>query len=666
MPESYLALKNGFDPEKALHRAISPNARWKSAEQRVAMLHVAKNKHDLLVNIQTGGGKSVTVLAPILFESGFTLWISPLRALRLETSQWMSSSKVNVYDLESVNLQRWKELGNIILVSPEVIGSPLFLSVQNRLQSKNILNRVVIDEAHLILTMQWFRPCMKRTGAASNWGTSCNVVLLTATAPPEILPQIAKVCGVDVESFKTVRGDPRRTNLGLRVKKVHNNRLRETVKALSILCCRNYKGNRCIVYCLTVVFLEELFHYFKEDRYLKENAILLKYHGQLTTELSCSSMELWRKAVPPNKALLMIATDAFGCGIDVPDVRNVIIAGGCRSLVELWQQGGRAGRDGKKAAITVVYDPSACDSIEHVVGSEYFLRSSCGDFKQWCEDLHTCRRLKIESCITGWDMKHLRPCLRDPGAEKCDNCETNGSAYAEPAIDPLSQRNPKELNNFNPNSSSYVRKLRQAQVRIWKSGKQWLQSTSLFLQGRCLYCLLMKPLSSGSTSLNRNEVIDLLHCSMSCRSRCWPVKYCFRCRQSNHAEAKKCNYLRSYYNPSCQSPASEPFRCGSCFVRTIGGRDVHDGQFAHHCPVKNCSSFCLTAFSVPEVQSIILSDSSPFGQALKKGLYVHVEDVYERYIAWLTEDTPDHDAGLLVMTQYLFQKLSLEKLKDYV
>lgn len=661
---SCFAFQNGFNPERGLQRAIAIDASWKSPEQRLAMMLVAENKQDVLVSIKTGGGKSATVLGPILFESGFTIWISPLRSLRLETSLWMSRCKINIYDLESVNLQRWTELGNVILLSPEVIGSALFQSVRKRLLEQKLLNRVVIDEAHLVLTMQWFRPCMMRIGAASNWGTSCNVVLLTATAPPIILPQIAKLCGVDAESLKIVRGDPRRRNLKIVVKRVQRKSLRETIKVLTILSCRNIKGSRCIVYCLSVVFVEELFLYLSKDQYLREKVVLLKYHGQLSTDESNSSMESWRQKVPPNKSLFMIATDAFGCGIDVPDVRQVIIAGGCRSLVELWQQGGRAGRDGNKATVTVVYDPIACNAVEHVVGAEYFLRANCGDFKSWCNDLRLCRRLKIESTIMGCDVKHLKPCSLDPDAERCDNCETNGSACAEEAF--YSGYPEQIADSFNANSSAYVRQIRHAQLEIWASGVQWLHETSSFLEGRCLYCLLSKSQSPEYNSFERSELTKVLISSMSCTSKCCKFRYCYRCRQSNHVTAKNCKYLQSYFNSSCQSPASKLFRCGSCFVGTIGGRDVHRGQFAHHCPVKNCSSFCLTAFSIPQIRRVILSDSSPYGQALAKGLYQQVQDVYERYITWLTEDTPDHDAGLLVMTQYLFRNLSLEKLKEYV
>jgi len=357
-PPTCVAGFNGFTPASGLDRYIGAPSSFRCDAQKNAMSLVAANKSDVLVCLKTGGGKSAVVAGPILYEAGFTVWVAPLRALFDATSIWMSKCQISVFYVNQTNLiDRWEKLGNVILVTPEILKLPLYTTLLQRLVKSKLINRVVVDEAHLAVAASDYRPDMVSIGQASDWGLACRTVLLSATMPPSIVPIVAKRCGASPNSLQIVRGDPRRRNLELYLRAVSKGALIRLVCAKVLSTASKHCGSRCIVYCPTVFQVRELHRILNANTQLSTRARLFVYHGKLNSTDARESLKDW--SIPPasDKLSVMLATEAFGCGLDYPDVRHVILAGGVRSTLEFWQQAGRAGRDGKHAIITLLYVP---------------------------------------------------------------------------------------------------------------------------------------------------------------------------------------------------------------------------------------------------------------------------------------------------------------------
>jgi len=273
---------------------------------------------------------------------------------------------MNVYEPLTAQVENWKKLGNVVLISPEMITVPVCQELLGRLDSKKLLNRVVIDS-------------------------------LSRVQHRDLDRSVASLVGETFERFQ---------------------------------------GSRCIIYCLTIVHLKKLYAHLCAVPELLLNCQFFKYHGELSPEASTLALASWNATPQPNSLTVMIATEAFGCGIDVPDVRHVIIAGGSRSILDLWQQGGRAGRDGKRALVTVLFDPASTQQKENLYGLAYFVREKSGDFTEWAvKSTHSCRRVGIESCLGGRGRLHSSVCVITSKENKedalCDYCASEISACAE-------------------------------------------------------------------------------------------------------------------------------------------------------------------------------------------------------------------------------------------
>ena len=151
-----------FCAERALRRYLKDEkAVLRNSLQEEAMKAVAARKTDIALILRTGFGKTAVVCAPIMYETGVTLWVAPLRALLFETKKRMESAGIYVRGVNAG--EQWHEgdgTGNVVLVSPEHFGPFKVVAYAKRLGEAGKLNRIVIDEAHIPL-MSWnYRECM--------------------------------------------------------------------------------------------------------------------------------------------------------------------------------------------------------------------------------------------------------------------------------------------------------------------------------------------------------------------------------------------------------------------------------------------------------------------------------------------------------------------------
>ncbi|HEV2799033.1 MAG TPA: ATP-dependent DNA helicase RecQ [Pyrinomonadaceae bacterium] len=301
---------------------------------------------DTLAIMPTGAGKSLCYQLPALHLPGTTLIVSPLISLMKDQVDKLEEAGIDAAQVNSAltgreareNVARIeKRESDFVFTTPERLTTPDFLA---SLKDHKI-NFVVIDESHCI--SEWghdFRPSYLALGAAIKALGSPPVLALTATATPEVVADIQKQLGL--RQMHVVNTGIYRPNLRYEVFRVTNDG--EKRRHLAELL-RESEGIG-IVYCATVKTVEELMDFFQgTDIHIRP------YHGKLAASERKENQELFMSGA----LKAVIATNAFGMGIDKPDIRFVVHYQMPGSIEAYYQESGRAGRDGEEARCILFY-----------------------------------------------------------------------------------------------------------------------------------------------------------------------------------------------------------------------------------------------------------------------------------------------------------------------
>ncbi len=293
--------------------------------------------HDTLGLMPTGGGKSLTFQVPgMTFESGLTIVVTPLISLMKDQVDNLKRRGIKAVMLNSGMTIReiriaWEKLSNgrarFLYVSPEKLRNPNFLDELRRLP----VRLIVVDEAHCI--SQWgydFRPSYLKIAELRKVHPDVPVLALTATATPlvadDIMSRLEFRSGARKFKMSFVRD-----NISYLVRESEN-------KMYDILHILSRTGGCGIIYVRSRRKTREI------AEYLSVSGISADfYHAGLSYETKTERQNKWQR----DETRVMVATNAFGMGIDKPDVRVVIHADLPPSLEEYYQEAGRAGRDGK-------------------------------------------------------------------------------------------------------------------------------------------------------------------------------------------------------------------------------------------------------------------------------------------------------------------------------
>lgn len=310
-------------------------------------------KKDTLAILPTGGGKSLCFQIPAMMNEGICLVVSPLIALMQDQVNNLNSRGIKALALTGsiafTDLERL--LGNAIngaykflYLSPERLQNPL---VKESLKAMKI-NLIAIDEAHCI--SHWgkdFRPAYLDCKQLKEWLPNTPMIALTASATPEIQRDI--IDNLQMQRPEIIKKTLRRDNLAYFVYNVED----KDTRLEQIL--RKNKGS-CIVYVRNRQVTIDL-----SNMLISKGFSATFYHGGLPSEEKKLNMEMWLVG----DVQVMVATNAFGMGIDKPNVRTIIHWNLPTSLEDYFQEAGRAGRDGQKAFAITLFNENDVQKLEY-------------------------------------------------------------------------------------------------------------------------------------------------------------------------------------------------------------------------------------------------------------------------------------------------------------
>ena len=305
------------------------------------------NKRNTFVIMPTGAGKSLCYQLPAVIKEGTAIVISPLIALMKNQVDQLQALGINAHFLNST-----LNKSEVTRVKSEVMAKKtklLYVAPESLTKEENVeflksatLSFVAIDEAHCI--SEWghdFRPEYRRIKSIiAQIAPNLPIIALTATATPKVQQDIQR--NLQMEEADLFKSSFNRTNLFYEVRpKVKNDSKRDLIKFI-----KGHKGKSGIIYCLSRKKVEEI------AQLLRVNQInAAPYHAGLDSSVRIKTQDDFL-----NEELdVIVATIAFGMGIDKPDVRYVIHYDVPKSLEGYYQETGRAGRDGLEGHCLMFY-----------------------------------------------------------------------------------------------------------------------------------------------------------------------------------------------------------------------------------------------------------------------------------------------------------------------
>ncbi len=372
------------------------------------------NHQDTIGVLPTGFGKSVTFQIPALLLDGITIVISPLIALMEDQVRNLAKRDIpaaywhadisNVEQETLINRLKKHHI-KLLYVSPERLQNKFFINKMLELS----IALVVVDEAHTILWAEGFREAFAHISDFIRLLPKRPPILaLTATATECTLKKI--ITYLEMKNPQQFFLNMDRPNLFYRVYQPRD----KLIFLMQYL--KDHFGQKGIVYCLTRKKVVEL-----KQQLLQNGISCAYYHGGLALEEKQYQQSLFAAG----KVFLMVCTNAFGMGIDIPDIRFVMEYQVPASLEDLAQQLGRAARDGGTAEGVVLF------SFADLTVSKYFVAQGNTQFRK-----ENVRKLDfvVDYCLTkkcrhqvlaSYFGFHISKCQN-----YCDNCLKNGNYFS--------------------------------------------------------------------------------------------------------------------------------------------------------------------------------------------------------------------------------------------
>ncbi|RWS27579.1 hypothetical protein B4U80_01150 [Leptotrombidium deliense] len=378
-----------------------------------ACINATLSKIDCLLILPTGGGKSLCFQLPAVISKGITLVVSPLVSLMEDQCQGLSELNIScamfcgemTREQSNEIMAKLKDTNSglrVLYVTPEKLAkNKTLMSQLEKIYQAKRLDRIVIDEVHCC--SQWghdFRPDYKFLNVMKKQFPDSPILGLTATATPAVIVDIQKILGI--EGCCVLKGTFFRPNLKYRIQYTDSKDVTEIAKLIN----DKYQKMCGIVYCLTTKDTEEV------SSVLRRNKIKSSfYHAKMSQEDRSEVQRAWHTG----NITVIVATIAFGMGINKLNVRFVIHHGLSKSIENYYQETGRAGRDGEISDCILYFRSSDVFRLTSMFFSEYSSQSNIYKMIRFCVDHNTCRK------------QYLAEYFEDDSQlvcdNMCDNCE---------------------------------------------------------------------------------------------------------------------------------------------------------------------------------------------------------------------------------------------------
>lgn len=356
--------------------------------------------NDVLAILPTGAGKSICYQLPSLILEGLTIVISPLISLMQDQVNQIKDKIPSAYlnSFQTYNEQQVVSAKildgkiKLLYVSPEKFNTDNF----RELIKKTKVSLIAVDEAHCI--SQWghdFRPSYLNIPEVFNEIPRCIVAAFTATATPEVRADIIQ--RLNLQTPKIFVKGFYRPNIYIEVIKIRN----RVEKIYDLL---NEINGAKIIYCQTRKDTEEL-----NEKLLKRNFASLPYHAGMTKDERKTIQEFFTE----NKSEIIVATNAFGMGINKPDIRAVIHFGMPGSIESYYQEIGRAGRDNFKSFAYLLFQNSDRKIHEYFVQNSFPERKTILNFYNRINDFLKLKIGEQSQKVIPLDFKQLKNILNN-------------------------------------------------------------------------------------------------------------------------------------------------------------------------------------------------------------------------------------------------------------
>ncbi|XP_022605452.1 ATP-dependent DNA helicase Q1 isoform X2 [Seriola dumerili] len=377
-------------------------------------INLSLSGKDLFLVMPTGRGKSLCYQLPAVCSKGFTLVVTPLVSLMEDQIMYLKSIDVSAVMLNASSSKEHaktvmagmtdpKTPFKLVYVTPEKIAkSKLLMSRLEKGYNANLLSRIAVDEVHCC--SQWghdFRPDYKLLGILKRQFPKVPLLGLTATATSSVLKDCEKI--LCVSQPITLTSSFNRTNLYYEVRIKDSD---ASISDVASLINSRYKDQSGIVYVFSQKDAESV-----SSELQKRDILAYPYHANMDPDDKSRVHRKWTS----NKIRVVVATVAFGMGIDKPDVRFVIHHTISKSIENYYQESGRAGRDDQPADCIIYFGFSDIFRISTMVVMENVGQQKLLQMVDYCQNIDRCRRSLM--------AVHFDEVWDDEGCNQmCDTC----------------------------------------------------------------------------------------------------------------------------------------------------------------------------------------------------------------------------------------------------